>query len=402
MNRKILVALLLCALLIPVFGTNIKVPSLELSTRIYGYDGELIMVTDAQMDIVIEGGYKFGGKIVLGFDGAIAVPGFAQSLPPVTFQSVSMVVRDILGSPLDFTYFVGTNDYVCYGDDFTNQFGTPFIQSTYRATYQTLPLPGVFINKEYKGLHRINGNGIKLAYFAPDKPFGFAWYLYQDHNFIQSIPLLAGPMGTIPIINSNIYFYDTGLYSTDLRFLINTESVKLEIYAGGTVDTKYWDMYMRAGGLLYLGFGPVEILLAGGVPRLDFTQIGGLEMFYILFESRFNLGPVNITPTIFFRPAQYLQQDFPAEAEKIDFNLNIGIFNPRRDFMSFGAEGNLTTQGLELGTTTYQLRVLPYIKMATPGVYWEIKVSFLVMDSTQTLDASSFLSNIQGLIYIKA
>ena len=59
----------------------------------------------------------------------------------------------------------------------------------------------------------------------------------------------------------------------------------------------------------------------------------------------------------------------------IDFNLSIAVFNPRRDPVSFGVEGNLATAGIFSGSTpAFQLNVLPFIAFATPGVFWEIKV----------------------------
>jgi hypothetical protein len=397
MKRIVLGVLLSGALLVPAFGTNVKIPSLDLATRIFGYNGELVVQTQMFADILIEGGYKFGGRIVVGFDGIMGFlnnPAFGQALPPLTFKSVSLDVRDIFDIPLSLSYFMGQYDYLCYGDDFPRLFGTAFIQSTYRATYM---LPGVIYNFDYRGIHRINGTGIKLQYSAPDQPFGFGLYVYQDQNFVTVQTLMT----TLPIINMNYLFYNTGIYSSDLRFMINTETFKLEAFAGGTIDTGSWSGYMRFGILAYVGLGDVDFLLEAGVPKWDFGSIG-IDLVYALFESRINLGPISIIPSVFMRPGQYLQQDTPTEINKIDFNLNLAVFNPRRDPVSFGVEGNFATTDLLTGSLVYQLRVLPFISLATPGIYWEIKASMVLIDSTTTLTFNDMLASIQGMITIKA
>lgn len=408
MKRICLLLVLFATLLSPAFGTNIKIPTLDITTQIYGFGGELIMTTSTQMDIVVEGGYKFGGKIVLGFDGFVAFPYVEQTMPILTFKAVSLTARDIFGSALDFSYFVGINDYVCYGDDFSRLFGTPFIQSNYKASYGTGIGPAY-----YKGLHRINGNGIKLEYFAPEEPLGFSWYLYQDQNFVQNYlftydvfdftdPAEPVYLYSLPIVNLNIFNFDVGYFSTDVRFFLNFEGFKLEATAGGTIDSGTGAFYARFGALLYFGVEAVDFLIEAGIPKLDFSAPFGLDLFYILFESRINIGPVSIIPTVFFRPSQYLQQA-TGDDNKIDFNLNLGIFNPRRDFISFGFEGNFQTAGLLTSPTpAYALFVLPYVTLATPGVYWELKLRFTLLDSTTTMSFEKIFESIQGLISIRA
>jgi hypothetical protein len=401
MKRILLGILLSGALLVPAFGTNVKIPSLDLATRIFDYGGQLVMQTQMFADILIEGGYKFGGRIVVGFDGIMGFlnnPAFGQALPPLTFKSISLDVRDIFDIPLSLSYFMGQYDYLCYGDDFPRLFGTAFIQSTYRATYM---LPGVIYNFDYRGIHRINGTGIKLQYTAPDQPFGFGLYVYQDQNFVI-MQQLWDPLLSTPIINMNYLFYNTGIFSSDLRFMINTETFKLEAFVGGTLDSATWGGFIRFGVLAYVGLGDVDFLLEAGVPQFDFVSGVGIDLVYALFESRINLGPISIIPSVFMRPGQYLQQNTPTETNKIDFNLNLAVFNPRRDPVSFGVEGNFTTTDLLTGTLAYQLRVLPFISLATPGIYWEIKASMVLLDSSTTLAFSDMLASIQGMITIKA
>jgi hypothetical protein len=401
MKRIIFFILLVSALLVTIFPANITIPSLEMTTKIFGYDGAPVVQTQTEMDITVDGGYKFGGSVIFGFDGFIGTvpdPSYGQTLPPLTFKAVSLTVRDLFGVPLSFSYFVGISDYICYGDDFSRLFGSPFIQSTYKASYNIF---GTLNEIFYKGLHRINGNGIKLEFLAQDQPFGFTWYLYQDHNFVTISPLID--MGTLsPVINMNVLFYNSSMYSTDFRLLLNTESFKLEAFAGATLDFKTLTGYMRLGGLFYIGLGPIDFLIIAGIPQLDFTTAFGLDMFYILLESRMNFGLVNITPTIFFRPSRYLQQTNVDETNKIDFDLSIGLFNPRKDLISFGVENNFSTTDLFYSSPAISYRVLPFVTLATPGVYWEIKVSFLIYDSTTTMTMNQFLSSMQGIIDIRA
>ena len=55
------------------FAANITIPSIELTTYLFRdtTNDEFVMITDSELDILIEGGYKFGGKVSIGFDGFI-------------------------------------------------------------------------------------------------------------------------------------------------------------------------------------------------------------------------------------------------------------------------------------------------------------------------------------------
>ncbi len=403
MKRILLGIILSCALLVPAFGINIRIPSMQVMTLLFGYGGKLVTQTQTEMDLMIEGGYKFGGKIVIGFDGIMGFlsdPSYGQALPPLSFKSLSLVVRDMFGVPLSLSYFLGTGDYLCYGDDFPRLFGTGYIEPSYRAYYYTFnPTFTMTYLYEYRGVHRINGNGVKLEFQSPDMPFGFMWYVYQDHNFV-TVDTMAGPP---TIVNMNFFFYNTGIYSSDLRFLINTDVFKAEIFAGGTVESGTWTGYARFGALAYVGLGAVDFLLVAGLPMLDFVSPFDIDLFYLFFESRLNLGPISITPSAFLRPARYLQKTNFLEVGRIDFNLNLSVFNPRRDPVSFGVEGNLATANLLTGIPpNFQLNVLPFLAFATPGVFWEIKVGMTVWDSTTVITMNDFLASIRGGISIKA
>jgi hypothetical protein len=202
--------------------------------------------------------------------------------------------------------------------------------------------------------------------------------------------------------NTNYLFYNTGAYACDLRFLLNTEAFKLEAFGGGSINTNGWSGYIRFGLLAYVGLGPVDFLIEAGVPNFDFVSGVGIDLVYALFESRLNLGPISITPTVFMHPNQYLQQDTPDSINQIDFNLNLALFNPRRDPFSFGVEGNFVTYNLLTGGLTYQLMARPFISFATAGIYWEIKASMRILDSAGAMTFQDMLASIQGLITVKA
>jgi hypothetical protein len=402
MKRLLIGIMLATALLVPAFGINIRIPSMQVTTMLFAYNGKLVTQTQTEMDLLVEGGYKFAGNIVIGFDGVMGFlsdPSYGQVLPPLSFKALSLEVRDIFGAPLTLSYFLGVNDYLCYGNDFPRLFGTGYIEPSYRAFYYS-PLLSYYAY-EYRGIHRVNGNGIKVELQSPEMPFGFMLYVYQDHNFVTSRPVID--ITATPVINLNVLFYNTGLYSADARFLFNTEVFKAEIFAGGTVESGTWTGYARFGALAYVGLGAVDFLLIGGLPQLDFVSPFDINLFYILFESRINAGPISIIPSAFMRPARYLQEANPLEEGRIDFNLTIAVFNPRRDPVSFGVEGNLATAGIFSGSTpAFQLNVLPFIAFATPGVFWEIKVGMTVWDSTVTLTMDDFLASLRGGISIKA
>ncbi|RPJ08124.1 MAG: hypothetical protein EHM28_05150 [Spirochaetaceae bacterium] len=409
MKSRLLMLVLGACLLFSGFGANITIPSIELATYILGIDHEMIMITDSSMDFLIDGGYKFGAKITLGVDGFIALPGDTATGPekgtinlPLSLKYTEIIVRDLFGVPLDLSYFIGEGSNLCYGDEFSRLFGTPVIQSAF-----TPPLyisdPLLFYQNpilNYRGIHRINGNGIKLQYHPLEGGFGFEWYLYQDHNFRESYEIETAT----GIMNLNMIFLDTGWYASDMRFFLNTEIFKMEVFIGGSIDSGSFQGCWRGGALFFFGLGPVDIMAEVGLPTLDFGNIGGLEMFYILYEMRIHAGPITITPTIFSHPATYLQQPNMDNTERIDFAMDLSVFDPRKDFISFGFEGAMTTFFLfSMDDPPWVLFLSPHITFATPGVSWEIKLRTTLWDSTMTsFDPQTFITSMQGVMSIRA
>lgn len=374
------------------------------------------MITDSEMDILIEGGYKFGGRISFGFDGFLTLPGeyippppLPPPLPssgtismPLSFKAAELMVRDIGGIGLDFSYFIGESSYLCYGDDFNEYFGTTMLESTYTPPpIINLAAPFSFI--EYRGIHRINGTGVKLTYVPDEAIFGLEYFLYQDHNFKISESYGVNG-GTTIILNSSIDYLDTGWYGTDLRLFLNFENIKIEAFGGGSIDSGSGTGYFRFGSLFFASAGPFDFLLEAGIPWLDPLAIGGLEMWFILFETRIAAGPITITPTVFAHPATYMHNYTATETNVIDFSLDIAVNNPRKDFISFGLETTWSTSYLLFSSTPgWVLYGSPYITLATPGVSWEIKARSTVWDSTMaSFDFGNYLTSIQGVVSIRA
>lgn len=329
-------------------------------------------------DLSMEGGDKFAGLLRMDFlNGDIEKAlshagdslGSSASTAEITdklnnlispeLRTVAVTARSILGLPLDLSYFVGSMDTFCSGDDFAPLFGAvPF--STDLRGPMVYP-DGVGGNPKlwFDGIYAVNGTGFRIATTPKLSAKSVSYlYIYQDSN--------VGP----------------GTWSGDLRFLVNGLSAKAEFFAGATTGSDF-GLY-RGGMLFYASSGNVgEFLAQTGVTRWDPSGSFGLDNLFFLFEPRINMGIAQAAITVFYHPSWYLQQDYRDKGEQsamdAAFNLRFGRI------AQFGAEGGIQTMLAFRPQTTdtavtppLAIDTAPYYSLIAGGVRWDFKLDLRV------------------------
>ncbi len=365
------------------YGATVTVPSLELFTKAGINSSGVILQSEGKIDLLVEGGYKFGGSMVLGFlsnnleqdlTNRIAI-GQSEG-GTLTFKSASIIIQTLFGLPVSFSYFHGQNDIFASGDGFSDIFGTEPVSTQYS---------GFLYFSEgirYDGIHRVAGTGIRLQLNPVKERFSSALYLYQDGYFYNEIPPLP----------SGEYEFDPGHYSMDWRTMMNLEKIKLEIFLGATLPAATYGYY-RGGFLFHAKEKSGEFLAQLGIPRWDpVNDAFGLDLFHLLFEARLNLGFIGIIPTVFLHPGYYLQRS-TGEGGLIDFNLNLRLGNPEKTLTNGGIEANLAFDDQNM--QDFEIKLSPYLNLVTPGVLWQLKMNVSLLPWTPS-------EMFEGFIGIKA
>jgi hypothetical protein len=340
------VALLFAASVLP--AANLVVPSLEIITRGFMNAGTFELASNGDLDLVIEGGYKFGGRFGLSYaDSSLEDDDTADRL---TFDGVNIIVRDVFNLPLSLSWFIGSYDVLCSGSEFPVSFGTAEIASAYRG-YMYFPT-GV----QYDGIHQVKGTGIRLtSMLVPDKLLLSA-YLYQDSWFLD---------GSLD--------FEPGHWSADLRVLANLSAIKLEGFLGASVVPTSVAGWYRAGVLFHAASKSIEVLAELGLPKWDPVADSpfSINLFSMLVEPRLHLGLFNVAATFFWHPAYYHQME-TFELGTFDVNLNLFFGDLSKTLTLGGLEGNLD---FDSTSGTFSFKLAPYISFTTPGAVWKIKVN---------------------------
>ena len=326
------------------FTADVSVPVLALTTRGFvNDDGIFTLGTRGEVELLIAGGFKFGGEILMEFESDDLED--TSSEENLAFSGAKITMRNPLDLPLDLSYFTGENDVFGAGDLFPDYFGARAIASNFRG-YLYFPDPD---QVRYDGIHTVSGTGIKISTtFLTDWNTTTA-YIYQDT------------------------YLGTGNYSADLWTSINTESFKLEAFLGSSFPASTYG-YWRAGLLLFYDTGQGgEFLTQIGIPRLDpANDEVTLDLFYLLFEPRVTFGVFSIILTLFWHPQYYLQTS-TGELGSADINAKFQFGNPNESVASGGLEAKLGFSST--GDDQFSAIIAPYFSVITSGVIWDFKVN---------------------------
>ncbi|MDR0587072.1 MAG: hypothetical protein LBG26_07520, partial [Treponema sp.] len=197
MKKTLIRALFVFFALFPVsqrlFGAEITVPRLEFASRGASEDGDFTVSTSAEADIAVNGGYKYGITLGLGFEaqnlekafsyGRLELP-YALSAPTKTeynamvdelndrysnqavlsVRLLEATVREVFGKPLDLSFFAGHYHALGSGDEFVSRFGTAPVGSSYRGFFYFPDGIGNDPSRRYNGgIYNIFGTGVAAA-----------------------------------------------------------------------------------------------------------------------------------------------------------------------------------------------------------------------------------------------
>lgn len=339
-----------------VFSANITVPSLELYTRGVNSGGTFAFESEGDMDLLVEGGYKFGGLVVLNYTSASLETPFSFGNSGLTFKTARITQRELFGWPLSFSYFIGEGDTFCSGDLFPQYFGVDPVATSYRGL---MHFPeGI----RYDGIHTLKGTGLQFDLTPQGETLLLSYYLYQDSNIdSDGVP-------------TN---FEAGYYSSDLRFALNLSRLKLETFVGATYPAPDSSLgYFRGGLLFHAAEEGVEFMAQVGIPQWSpVNDQLDMSLFYLLFEPRVRIGFLSVIPTFFWRPGYYNQQSTDEQA--FDVNLNLLLGGTPASKVSGGLESNFSYQTESGGTamSEFRIRISPYLQLFSSGVIWEIRVN---------------------------
>ncbi|MEW5815444.1 MAG: hypothetical protein AB1798_08645 [Spirochaetota bacterium] len=328
-----------------VYSADIAVPLLELITRGYFENSTLVLGTRGTFDLLIGGGYKFGGRLVLNLE--------SDHLEDISlnknleFKSISIITQEVFRLPLNITYFTGELEDFCNGDVFTTLYGAESVGTRYRG-YMYFPE-----GARYNGIYNLAGTGISISTSSSlSEVFNASLYAYQDS------------------------YLGKGYYSTDIRAILNLEKFKLESFAGYSFPISTYG-YFRAGLLLFYDTGGGgEFLTQIGVPKWDpAADPFNIDLFYFLFEPRVSFYPLSIILTLFWHPKYYKQQ-LTDDLGSVDINVNFQIGNPQKSPASGGLESSLKFSAHQ--TEQFRALVSPYFSAITSGLLWNLKLNVKV------------------------
>lgn len=367
--HPILLAAALAAAALPAaFAANVSVDRLELlshgsadSTGLYQVDSRLFF------GLSLEGGDKFAGLLRLEFlsgqverdlssSGLVLDPLSPTFLDDLVAKSnagslrlrtVAVSARRLFDLPLEATYFVGNLDSFCSGDDFTALFGAAPFATALRGPMVYPDGIGGDPSRYYDGIHAVYGTGARLG--ANLERAAAYLYLYQDSDL------------------------GLGRWSGDLRGLLDSDRLKLELFAGASYDPSSAFGYYRAGLLFHYAPGAVgEFYAQVGAPRID-PQAGiGIDDFFFLFEPRVNFAPGSLAITVFYHPAYY-RQKATGEEGALDLGFNLKFGDVSRTGAQGGVESLLAFRPVD--AEPLSVDVAPYFSAIASGLEWSFKLN---------------------------
>jgi hypothetical protein len=365
-----------------LFGAEITVSRLEVSSRAAANQGELAISSNAAIDIALNGGYKYGILLGLSFESAnltraLAYRNFETGLlDPTTvvsgedynqladrlnnqaflsFRIAKATARDLFGLPLELSYFVGLGDAFCSGEAFSTRYGVPNMETGFTGFYYFPEGIGGNPYRRYDGIHAVQGTGFSFALNRWEK-FIPLLYLYQDIPPISTAGLIA----------------EKFRYSGDLRGLFNGEKFKAEAFFGVS-GLKDENLSLRGGLLAFFTSGQgADFLIQCGVPNWVLHEEISVDNWYFLIEPRIDFGPLALHISFFYHPLQYLHIITEEERGKADVNVKLFAGDLGESNVQGGLE---TTLGIKVyGQSNISLKISPFVSLISAGLRWDFKI----------------------------
>jgi len=361
---------------VSVHAADILIPELSISTHGSFNDADrFVLSSRSSFDLLIQGGAKFSAFLKLGFRttdleshlNAIGTGVSLSNTPDnselaaairqlehmqgLEFRSTAVTIDKLFSTPLELSVFIGHHDVFASGDDFVNLFGSkPFATRIKGFMYYPEGI-GPNQNIWYDGLHEAYGTGFRLSWKGlPVTPYVYA---YQDS------------------------WLGVGHYSFDARMLFNQDLLKLEAFAGASIPVGTMGAY-RGGILFYVDTGTIGSFYAQiGVPYWQPDSEFALSNMYFLFEPRLQFGIANLTLSLFFHPAYYLQQ-LTEKDGALDLRVNV-LFGDINKVSRQGGLDSKLSYDPNASEQNIQLELAPYFQMVSGGVRWDLRLTSRIL-----------------------
>jgi hypothetical protein len=365
-----------------LFGAEITVPRLEFASRGASDNGDFGISTSAEADIAVNGGYKYGITLGLGFEAqnlekALSY-GRIEPLPTassplgtddynnladhlnnqaaLSVRLLEATARELFGKPLDLSFFAGHYHALGSGDEFVSRFGTAPVGSSYKGFFYFPEGIGNDPSRRYNGgIHSIFGTGAAAALSFSDTVVS-SFYAYQDLSYRQLYP------------NEPL----EGRFSGDFRLLVNGEKIKFEFFSGGSYLGDHAPVF-HGGFLAFFASGSgFDFLFQGGVPFWRYGDEISIDNCYFLMEPRLRVGKAGFHVTFFYHPVYYQNVEEADERGRADLNLKLFFGDISKSFFEGGIESTMRFRfqnGEDLA-----MWVSPFISAVTSGLQWDFKV----------------------------
>ena len=363
----------------PAVSAEITVPRMEMATRGRMDGGEFVLSSMISADFALIGGYKYAFLLGFSLEAADIAKAFAYRnfsvdfFPPgytvsgeeynaladklnnqavLGFRIAKATAKDIFGLPLELSYFLGSGDDFCSGDEFSSRFGLSPIGTDFRGFFyfpegiKTMP------TWRYDGIYGVRGTGFSLGLTKWDNIVPIL-YLYQDFG---GFDLFGGKH----------------LYSGDLRLLLHSGMLRLEGFGGISLNSSL-DTSIRGGLMVHFAAGNgAEFFAQGGIPGWTTDEKFSIDNLFFLIEPRLHFGRFGIYVTFFYHPAEYIHIP-TGEQGMADINVKFQYGNTDSGlFGGFEAGGNLNTHD----TGDFVLRLSPFVSFISGGLRWDTKILF--------------------------
>ena len=389
-KRILAIAVILLVISALTLGAaEIGVPRLEMASRGWMDDGDFVVSSRISLDLALAGGYKY--SFFLGFSLEAADVARAMSFRNFTFNPIpatdpadpveagdlnnlidalnenqrnqafigfrvaKATIQKLFNLPLSLSYFVGSGDDFCTGDDFASLFGLYSFGTEFRGFFYFPDGIGGNMLRQYNGLHGAKGTGLSLSFNKWDRVFIPMLYVYQDYAFFPGVSSSGSAVGT--------------LYSSDLRLLFNWKWLRLETFAGVSMNPQL-DLNFRAGLMLHFAAKGGEFFAQAGITGWNLDEKINVDNMFFLIEPRLHFKYLSVFVTFFYHPVEYLHIVEQSEQGMADFNIKFKFGNVESGF-TVGFEAGM---GLQIGhVDTFKVLVSPFGSFTTGGLLWEAK-----------------------------
>ncbi len=336
------------------FTTEVEIRPFELLTRGRLVDDVFELQTVGDIGLTLRSGFLAQPSVTLGFESPGGFQPVNQADPTTTLdpelRSASVSVREVFGTDLSVSYFIGESDRLGSGQAFPQRFDTLPVATQFRG-FRYFP-----DGPRYEGPYGVEGTGLSIHSNDRWNRTEISAYTYQDSRF------------------------EPGVFSSDLNLMLAYDTVQFEGFVGATYPRGDFGRY-RAGILANLVAAEGDsLLLQAALPAIEpgDGETIGVEDFFFLFEPRVRIGVLRSAVTFFWRPDIYDQEPTDAGGT-VDSNIRLQIGDTRTGPVAGGVETRLTVA--PDGADQISANATPFVQFDTGGVTWDFRTRLNVLQA---------------------